>query len=133
MTRQEALSMDRYDVIVDYLTNVGVDETDEINAWNEYCDFSRYDEDKIYFMDELDDMVGKLYPSDFFSKFEDFDFSDYYFSTNGYDFESFSDIFDKVDEGDLAQYMADNEEYFGLYDLQEAVEEWEALCDEEDE
>lgn len=93
------------------------DELEELNdeelveLWNKYCEGSRMFEDAIYPMGELDDVVGKMYPTDLFDEidFNNFSANDYYFSRNGYGYiESLNTPYAVIDEEALLEWYNEN-------------------------
>lgn len=122
--------MTRYERILEVLQGLGEDET--VEMWNEYVERNNY-EDRIYYMSEVDEVVfcyrkmtlGEvqwLYDNDFNPE-------DEYFTYDGYDIDTFSDIYEIADDSTLADYIDENEEDFGNSDLMDIFEEDE----EEDE
>ncbi len=84
-----------------------------VDLWNDYCEnINRGVEgihaNKIYNMDELDDILGKMYPTDLFLTIDFYRFSegDSYFGYNGYGYiESFDTPYDVIDVEALVEYL----------------------------
>ena len=108
-----------------------------IEMWNEYCDNNGYYDDKVFAMSEVDDVV--FYDKDLsletvqWLQDNDFDPTDDYFAYDGYDIETFCDIYDKVNEGELADYIEDNDDPLGNDEIEEILEEEDEDEDEEGE
>lgn len=118
--------MTRYERILEVLQGLGEDDT--IEMWNEYQERNNY-EDRIYYMSEVDEVVfcdrkmtleevQWLYDNNFYPE-------DEYFTYDGYDIKTFSDIYEIADDSTLADYIDDNEEDFGNSDLMDIFEEEE--------
>ena len=96
-----------------------VDDVDVINWWNDCCS----DDDTIHYMDELDYYCRNWSATEIIDNTEDFHTNDDYFVENIYGLESFSDIYDIVDNTELINYMIDNDEDFGSEDVREILDE----------
>ena len=99
---------------------------------NEYFDKAEYYDDRIYDMDEFDEIMSGMSPSDIATKifYGDFRPNDNYFKFDGYDnLQSFDYISDEVDLEEIADYIVDNDEDFDNSDIREILDE----DDEEDE
>lgn len=82
-----------------------------VELWNKFCENNNMFDDTIYPMDELDEVVGKLYPTDLFDTidFNRFNEGDSYFGYNGYGYiVSFDTPYDVIDVEALVEYL--NEE-----------------------
>lgn len=123
MTKEERLQS-----IIDTM-----DEWNIIQMWNDRCDSYSDFEDRIYYMTEIDDIFGKMWASEFLDKFDrDFDGTDEFFRDGIRGLESFSDIYDVVDNGELIEYIIDEDEDFGDDRIREVLDS-EDEEDEEDE
>lgn len=81
-----------------------LDDEELVEMWNDYCENNRGGEgisaNKIYNMDEIDDVLGKMYPTDLFDTidFNRFSEGDSYFRYNDYGYiESFDAPYDVID------------------------------------
>ena len=84
---------------------------DIVPVWNEYCDNSGYYDDRIEYMDSLDDLLFGRTATEILNEVDrDFNVRDDYFRFTIYGMESFSDPYDVVDVDDLADYIIKNEE-----------------------
>ena len=120
---------DRIQAIIDTM-----DECEIVSMWNERCDSYCCDDEHIYSMNEIDDIIGKMWASDFLDKFDrDFDLADDYFKDGLWNYESFNDIYDVVDDGELIEYMIDEDEDFGDDRIREILDEEDEDEEEADE
>lgn len=82
-----------------------------VDLWNDYCENNNMDDDRIYHMDEIDDVLGRMYPTDLFDtiEFNRFNECDSYFGYNGYGYiESFNTPYDVIDEEALLEWYNAN-------------------------
>lgn len=101
---------------------------DKVALWNEYCDSEYRFDDRIYFMEDFDEIMSGREPLDIARTcyFGDFDPTHEYFWFNGYaNLESDYDIDGEkspfcIDE--LVDYIVENEEDFGNNDIAEVLE-----------
>ena len=126
--------MTRQEKIYEYLCEISDGAT--LDLWEEYCEDNRYDDDRVYYMDFLEDYICGMSAFEAFKMGADngeyFNLNDDYFQFTIYGIKSFSDIFDVVDLDDLATWIDDTENTCGDRDLEELLEEYEEE-DEEDE
>lgn len=84
-----------------------------VEMWNDYCDNNNrrgegIHANRIYNMDEIDDVLGKMYPTALFDTidFNRFNECDSYFGYNGYGYiESFDTPYDVIDVEALVEYL----------------------------
>lgn len=99
---------------------------DIVPVWNEYCDNNAYYDDRIEYMDYLDDCFCGMRATEILECLDrDFDVRDDYFRNTIYGIESFSDPYDVVDVDYLVDYILDNEETLDSDELVEFFEEVE--------
>lgn len=82
-----------------------------VDLWNDYCENNNMDDERIYHMDDLDDVLGRMYPTDLFDtiEFNRFNECDSYFGYNGYGYiESFNTPYDVIDEEALLEWYNAN-------------------------
>lgn len=123
----------RYDEILRALEE-DVAEWELVSVYNEYCEANNYYEERIYSMDEIDDLLCGLKPSEVLNAVgEDFNLNDKYFKENIYGLES-SDYpeDDWIDKEEIAKYVDDNDDYLYCTALKEILDYWEDEEDEED-
>ena len=93
-----------------------LEEQEVIDLWNDYCENNNRGGEgiranKIYNMDEIDDVLGKMWPSDLldtidFNRFND---CDSYFGYNDYGYiESFDTPYDVIDVESLLEWYNAN-------------------------
>ncbi len=106
-----------------------------IENWNEYCEDNNYYDDRIEFnfVDEL--LCGCTRPSEVLDAIGDgYNMNDSYAVFDIYGLKSFNYLDDSespYDVSTLVDYIIENEECFGDYDLEELFEE--EIDEEEDE
>lgn len=82
-----------------------------VDLWNDYCKNNNMDDDRIYHMDDLDDVLGRMWPSDLLDtiEFNRFSEGDSYFGYNGYGYiESFNTPYEVIDEEALLEWYNAN-------------------------
>ena len=85
-----------------------LDDEELVEMWNDYCKNNNMDDERIYNMDELDDLLGEMYPTDLFGKidFNRFSEGDDYFTYNGYGYiESIDNPYESIDVEALVEYL----------------------------
>ena len=105
--------MTRFDKIHEVLENL--DSYEVVSAWNRYCEENSYYDDMVYTMDEFDDLMYGLKPSEIVAKLDSsFDVTENFFAWDEYgEVVSFNYISDSsIDLDDLAEYMDEIEEIF---------------------
>lgn len=106
-------------------------ENELLNIWNDYCDCNNYYDDKVYYVDELDELCYSMKPTEIISRYGDLDGYEYF--TDGVYTEGSNDLLDLIDYGALIDYIIDNEEDFDNSDIADALEEIEEDDDDEEE
>ena len=112
------------EMIKDLLENMS--ESQLYTIANEYFDKTNYYDDRIYDMDEFDEIMSGMSPSDIALKifYGDFRPNDHYFKFDGCaNLESFDYISDEVDLEEIANYIVDNDEDFDNSDIRESLGE----------
>lgn len=121
----------RYDEILRALED-DLSDWELVSVYNEYCEAINNYEERIYPMDEIDDLLCGLKPSEVLNAVsDDFHLNDKYFKDSIYGLES-SDYpeDDWIDKEEIAEYVDDNDDYLYCTALKEILDYWE---DEEDE
>ena len=116
--------MTKTEMIKDLLENMS--ESQLYTIVNEYFDKTNYYDDRIYDMDEFDEIMSGMSPSDIALKifYGDFRPNDHYFKFDGCaNFQSFDYISDEVDLEEIADYIVDNDEDFDNSDIREILDE----------
>lgn len=112
--------MKRVERIKEYLE--GLNDWDLIAIWNECCG----NDDCVYPMDELDEQLGRMSPSEILraSFYGDINPNDDYFKFNGRgNLASTNTLSDWVDIEDLARYIDETENYFGDSEIMDILDE----------
>lgn len=123
----ECLRDDLRDEIEEIITDLN--ENELLELVNEFQERNNYT--IVCRMDELDDYLGKLYPSEFFEKFDKyFDFEDNYYTCDYNDFTSGNDILELagMDNEDLINACISSE--CSTYETCELVNEYEEKLEE---
>ena len=121
--------MTRNELIMEALEDMS--RSDLVCVWNEYCDANSYYDDRIEFMDSIDDLLCGLSPSRILELANgDFTVSDDYFRETIWGLESFNHPEDHIDLDDLADYILENEDSLYSDDLSSLFEseEWEGAA-----
>ena len=90
-----------------------LEEQEVVDLWNDYCENNNRGGEgiranRIYNMDDLDDVLGRMWPSDLLDTidFNRFNECDSYFGYNGYGYiESFDTPYDVIDVEALVEYL----------------------------
>ena len=85
-----------------------LDDEEVVDLWNDYCENYNMFEDRIYHMNELDDLLGRMWPSDLLGTidFNRFNEGDDYFIYNGYGYiESIDNPYEYIDVEALVEYL----------------------------
>ena len=125
--------MTKTEMIKDLFENMN--ESQLYTIANEYFDKTNYYDDRIYDMEEFDEIMSGMSPSDIALKifYGDFRPNDSYFKFDGCaNLQSFDYISDEVDLEEIADYIVDNDEDFDNSDIREILDE-ENEEDEEEE
>lgn len=122
--------MTRYEKIKSILKEKELDELVRIH--NDYCDTSKFYDNMVYLMDEFDDLFGNCSPWElvrmaFYG--HEFNPNHDYFTFNGYgNLESFNGLnaeYCPIDVEDIATYMDEYAEAFGVDEVLRLFEETE--------
>lgn len=116
--------MTKTEMIKDLLENMS--ESQLYIIANEYFDKTEYYDDRIYDIDEFDEIMSGMSPWDIAAKvfYGDFRPNDNYFKFDGYaNLQSFDYISDEVDLEEIADYIVDNDEDFDNSDIREILDE----------
>ena len=116
--------MTKTEMIKNWLENMS--ESQLYTNCNEYFDKTGYFDDRIYDMEEFDEMMSGVSPWNIATKifYGDFRPNDNYFKFDGYaNLQSFDYISDEVDLEEIADYIIDNDEDFDNSDIREILNE----------
>lgn len=118
---------EKRDVVENAVDNLS--ENELLNIWDDYCDYNNYYDDKVYYVDELDDLCYNMKPTEIISRYRELDGFEYF--KDGVYAEGSNDLLDLIDYGALIDYIIDNEESFDNSDIADALEEIEEEDDED--
>lgn len=125
MTREDKI----FNRVHDYL-ETDVSPADLVSINNEYCQKINDMESYIYYMEELDDFMIGMSPTEILEAVDsDFTTSDRFFKDGIYGMESTSSPEDWMDFDDIAQYVADWEVTL----LDDGIKEILDSCDDDEE
>ena len=123
------------DLVFDTIDNMS--DSEMIDLWNEYCNDNGYYDDRIEHFDEgvcNDRMSGKT-PYEIYQIIDnsDISFFDDYCRYNGYELNTFSDIYDSIDTGDLVEWVIEEENDLCNFDINELYNKLSNEDEDEDE
>lgn len=119
--------MTKAEMIKDLLEN-GMSDSYSLMIYNEYLDKVEYYDDRIYNIDEFDEVMNCMKPLDIALKifYGDFRPNDNYFKFDGCaNLQSFDYLSDEIDYEEIADYIVDNNEDFDDIDIREILDEEE--------
>lgn len=122
--------MSKYEIVSETLNNMA--DSEIVCAWNEYAEANRYYDDRINYIEELDDFCVGLSALQIIEHYGTLDTSCRYFVDGIYSAESFDDPWSVIEEEDLINYIIDNDDNLGFREIQEALDECDSDEDEED-
>lgn len=118
----------------DFLEEMSDD--DVIAMWNNYCDNNRYEDDRIWYVSDFDDLMSGKLPSEVVEELSSsFSLNDEYMVFTMYGISSFSYVNDDVCPiyiSDLADYILENDDELENDDVRDFLDEY-AEEEEEDE
>lgn len=103
--------------LYDYLDNMDID--DYIDLWNNYNKEFGNDEKIIHYINELrdDEYLKSLDPYDVCETCENVSVNDKYYYDDGFEYNSFNDIYDLCDDLELVNAIIDNHDSYNNYDI----------------
>lgn len=115
---EEAIIEDINRVVEEFTTE------QSIEAWNNYCERNCYEE-TIEFLsdDEIDDLFSNNTPSELIRMGEDVDLDDSYFYFHLGELNTTSDIYDVVDDSEIADYVINYDDDCGDSELRDLLDE----------
>lgn len=127
ITKQEKI-----DAIKEILNNL--DDSELFGIHCDYCDAINYPDDRMYSMEEFNDLYNGNDPLEIAGAIcgTDFSANDNYFWYNGYGNLESGYAYDHVDTEEVAEWMLENENSLGNDDIQELFDEWEENEEDED-
>lgn len=115
---EEAIIEDINRVVKEFTTE------QSIEAWNDYCARNSYEE-TIEFLsdDEINDLFSNKTPSELIRMGEDVDLDDSYFYFHLGELNTTSDIYDVVDDSEIADYVINYDDDCGDSELRDLLDE----------
>lgn len=108
-----------------------------VDVWNRYCDSNNYIDDRIEYMEFLNDFYCGCTPFEVLEKANNnsFDTTDIWFKEDGFGLQSTDYCRDWIEVDDLVDYLVENEEHFDNSDLKNVLEDYwlEELEEDDDE
>lgn len=111
---------------------------ESIHSYNAYLDENRYQEDKIYFLEDIDEILGDIKPSEMLQLFANgiYNSSDDYFRFDGYGniitMDEF-DVLDHIDVNNITEYLLKYQPINLLSECDDIYELFKEWWDEDDE
>lgn len=124
----------------------GLDDSEMVNLWNEYCDRNNYYDDRIYYMEEIDEIMNgqdvtyilnrAFFGHDQWSEESSFNPNRDYFTFNGYGnlismdaigYNEYANKFmcDYIDEDAIVNYILDNMDSLECDEITEILDDYE--------
>lgn len=99
------------DLVTDTIDNMS--DSEMINLWNEFCDDNCYYDDRIEYFDEgvFNDLMAGKTPYEIYQIIDnsDISFFDDYYRYDGYELNTFSDVYDSIDIDNLVEWVIEEE------------------------
>ena len=109
--------------VEDTINDMG--DNDLLNAWNRYCEMVNWDDDKVYYIEEFNDMYCSEDPLEIARMVEGSGFSanDYYFKQSCYgEITSADYVSDLISDTDsLIDYIVEHDDDLGFDDIRKAL------------
>ena len=123
------------DLVFDTIDNMS--DSEMIDLWNEYCNDNGYYDDRIEHFNEgvFNDLMSGKTPYEIYQIIDnsDISFFDDYCRYNGYELNTFSDIYDSIDTGDLVEWVIEEENDLCNFDINELYNKLSNEDEDEDE
>lgn len=123
------------DLVIDTIDNMS--DSEMIDLWNEYCDNNCYYDDRIEYFDEgtFNDLMSGKTPYEIYQIIDggDISFFDDYCRYNGYELNTFSDVYNSIDIGDLVEWVIKEEKDLDNFDIDELYNKLSNEDEDEDE
>lgn len=99
-------------------------ENELVELWNNYCDENYYEE-RIYYLsdDEINDFFSNDTPAELIRIGKDVDLDNKYFYFHLGKLNTTDNVFDAVEIDELVDYIIDNDDDCGDYELRELLDE----------
>ena len=120
------------DLVFNTIDNMS--DSEIIDLWNEYCGENGYYDDRIEYFDEgvFNDLMAGKTPYEIYQIIDnsDISFFDDYCHYDGYELNTFSDVYDSIDIDDLVKWVIEEEKDLCNFDIDEL---YNKLSDEDEE
>lgn len=117
--------MEKREKLVDYINGLGDDKLIELH--NSYCEAAGYEDDRIYSMYELDELLEGMTPTDILLRgfYGDFNPRHAFFWFNGYSNLESADYMSgtPICAEDIADYILSEKDSLGNDEIQEILDE----------
>ena len=111
-----------------------MNDSDLVAVHNEYCGKVSYDDDMIFYMEELDELMYGMKPLDILREAREVDTNDDWIRWNGYgNLESTDYPQDWMELDEIADYIVENDDALYNDDIRDLLDEIEAENEEEEE
>ena len=109
------------DLVFNIIDNMS--DSEMIDLWNEYCGENGYYDDRIEYFDEgvFNDLMAGKTPYEIYQIIDnsDISFFDDYCHYDGYELNTFSDVYDSIDIDDLVKWVIEEEKDFCNFEIDE--------------
>ena len=121
------------DLVFDTINNMN--DSEMIDLWNEYCSDNGYYDDRIEYFDEgvFNDLMAGKTPYEIYQIIDnsDISFFDDYCRYDGYELNTFTDIYDSIDIENLVEWIIKEEKDLCNSDIDELYNKYLNSEDEE--
>lgn len=111
------------DLVFDTINNMS--DSEMIDLWNEYCNDNGYYDDRIEYFDEgvFNDLMSGKTPYEIYQIIDnsDISFFDNYCRYDGYELNTFTDIYDSIDIENLVEWIIKEEKDLCNSDIDELL------------
>ena len=109
------------DLVFNTIDNMS--DSEIIELWNEYCGDNGYYDDRIEYFDEgvFNDLMSGKTPYEIYQIIDnsDISFFDDYCHYDGYELNTFSDVYDSIDIDDLVKWVIEEEKDLCNFEIDE--------------
>lgn len=117
--RKEEIRKQIENLVTDTINNMS--DSELIDLWNEYCGDNGYYDDRIEYFDEgvFNDLMSGKTPYEIYQIIDnsDISFFDDYCHYDGYELNTFSDVYDSIDIDNLVEWVIEEEKDICNFDI----------------
>lgn len=117
--RKEEIRKQIENLVTDTINNMS--DSELIDLWNEYCGDNGYYDDRIEYFDEgvFNDLMAGKTPYEIYQIIDnsDISFFDDYCHYDGYELNTFSDVYDSIDIDNLVEWVIEEEKDICNFDI----------------